>query len=74
MGTRVILKAYPAMATSGSDADVMAANELASHVILQDTELGDISENISFLYGGFETRTGEQVRLNNFRSIYNPCG
>ncbi|KAG0618596.1 hypothetical protein M758_4G076500 [Ceratodon purpureus] len=60
MGTRVILKAYPAMVTSGSDADVMAANELATHVILQDTELGDISENISYLYGGFQTRTGEQ--------------
>lgn len=60
MGTRVILKAYPAMVTSGSDADVMAANELAAHVVLQDEELGEISENISYLYGGFQTKTGEQ--------------
>lgn len=88
-------QAYPAMVTSGSDADVMAANELATHVILQvrkptaiilsepmaalqfrchpltdgcryvqDTELGEISENVSYLYGGFQTRTGEQVRHN----------
>lgn len=31
---------------------------------VQDTELGEISENISYLYGGFQTRTGEQVRHN----------
>lgn len=28
-------QAYPAMVTSGSDADVMAANELATHIALQ---------------------------------------
>jgi len=30
-----VLQAYPAMTTQGTDADVMAANELGSHVILQ---------------------------------------
>ncbi|CAM6003261.1 unnamed protein product, partial [Sphagnum balticum] len=35
MGTRVLLKAYPAMTTGGTGADVIAANELRSHVILR---------------------------------------
>ncbi|CAM6066119.1 unnamed protein product [Sphagnum tenellum] len=60
MGTRVLLKAYPAMTTRGTDADVMAANELRSHVILQDASQGECSENIIYLYGGFQTRAGEQ--------------
>ncbi|CAK9869256.1 unnamed protein product [Sphagnum jensenii] len=60
MGTRVLLKAYPAMTTRGTDADVMAANELRSHVILQDASQGKCSENIIYLYGGFQTRAGEQ--------------
>ena len=37
---------------------------------LQDEELGEISENIAFLYGGFQTRTGEQVRYNYISLIY----
>ncbi|CAK9213847.1 unnamed protein product, partial [Sphagnum jensenii] len=60
MGTRVLLKAYPAMTTRGTDADVMATNELRSHVILQDASQGECSENIIYLYGGFQTRVGEQ--------------
>ncbi|KAH9530777.1 hypothetical protein CY35_19G002700 [Sphagnum magellanicum] len=60
MGTRVLLKAYPAMTTRGTDADVMAANELRSHIILQDASQGECSENIIYLYGGFQTRAGEQ--------------
>ncbi|KAH8970055.1 hypothetical protein BDL97_02G067000 [Sphagnum fallax] len=70
MGTGVLLKAYPAMTTRGTDADVMAANELRSHVILQQNDLlavtlldasqGECSENIIYLYGGFQTRAGEQ--------------
>lgn len=33
---------------------------------LQDEELGEISENISYLFGGFQTKTGEQVHLIDF--------
>eukprot|EP00897_Mesotaenium_endlicherianum_P001274 jgi/Mesen1/1174/ME000124S00211 len=61
--TRVLLKAYPGRrAAGGADADTMAANELATHAILQDAayEGNEISENVAVLLGGFQTRTGEQ--------------
>ncbi|KAJ7524272.1 hypothetical protein O6H91_18G084500 [Diphasiastrum complanatum] len=34
-GTRVLLKAYPGRNVGGKDADIMAANELSSHALLQ---------------------------------------
>jgi hypothetical protein len=40
---------------------------------LQDEELGEISSNISYLYGGFQTRTGEQVRESYISWIYDLC-
>ncbi|KAH9530802.1 hypothetical protein CY35_19G003200 [Sphagnum magellanicum] len=55
-----VLHSYPAMTTQGTDADVMAANELRSHVLLQDASQDECSENIIYLYGGFQTRAGEQ--------------
>ncbi|EFJ31689.1 hypothetical protein SELMODRAFT_87772 [Selaginella moellendorffii] len=61
-GTRILLK----VSLSGSkcrwyEADMMAANELSSHAILQDSSMGKTCENIIVLLGGFETRTGEQA-------------
>ncbi|XP_024528194.1 uncharacterized protein LOC112345522 isoform X2 [Selaginella moellendorffii] len=59
-GTRILLKAYPVRNAGGHEADMMAANELSSHAILQDSSMGKTCENIIVLLGGFETRTGEQ--------------
>ncbi|KAL3684942.1 hypothetical protein R1sor_002964 [Riccia sorocarpa] len=58
MGTRVLLKAYP-YATRGSEVDMMAVNELVTHAALQEAAGGD-HPNIVYLYGGFQTRAGEQ--------------
>lgn len=60
MGTRVILKAYPGRAAGGIDADAMAANELATHAVLQDISEAARCKNLVFLFGGFQTSTGEQ--------------
>eukprot|EP00249_Psilotum_nudum_P020852 c27875_g1_i5 orf=553-1458(+) len=38
----------------------MAANELASHAILQDAPEIEMCPNLSVLLGGFQTKTGEQ--------------
>eukprot|EP00250_Pteridium_aquilinum_P022724 c25611_g1_i1 orf=142-1485(+) len=69
-GTRVVLKAYPGRSTGSVEADAMAANELATHAILQEPSEEDlmsleISEdgicpNVTKLLGGFQTQTGEQ--------------
>ncbi|KAG6548408.1 hypothetical protein Mapa_009894 [Marchantia paleacea] len=58
MGTRVLLKAYP-FTSRGSEVDMMAVNELISHAVLQEAADGN-PPNISYMYGGFQTRTGEQ--------------
>ncbi|XP_058086807.1 uncharacterized protein LOC131233942 isoform X2 [Magnolia sinica] len=58
-GTRVIFKVYPGQRAGGSEADMMAANELSAHAFLQDDPKG-ICQNIQILLGGFETKTGEQ--------------
>ncbi|KAL2653141.1 hypothetical protein R1flu_021269 [Riccia fluitans] len=58
MGTRVLLKAYP-FSSRGSEVDMMAVNELVTHAVLQEAANGD-HPNIAYLYGGFQTRAGEQ--------------
>ncbi|XP_061354595.1 uncharacterized protein LOC133299169 [Gastrolobium bilobum] len=58
-GTPVVFKVYPGKRAGGDEADVMAANELNSHLVLQGNSKG-ISQHIMFLVGGFETSTGEQ--------------
>lgn len=67
MGTRVILKAYPGRITGGGFADAMAANELGTHAILQETPEEAWCPNLAVLLGGFQTQTGEQwlVFLDN---------
>ncbi|GLJ11931.1 hypothetical protein SUGI_0180460 [Cryptomeria japonica] len=60
MGTRVIFKAYPGRLTGGVEADVMAANELATHAFLQDVPEEEMCPNLQILLGGFQTSTGEQ--------------
>ncbi|CAI5464554.1 unnamed protein product [Closterium sp. Yama58-4] len=68
LGTRVLLKAYPGReaAAKAVDVDAMAANELVTHVALQeaqdeaqDDEV-DVSRNVLVLLGGFETSSGEK--------------
>ncbi|XP_057450187.1 uncharacterized protein LOC130741341 isoform X2 [Lotus japonicus] len=58
-GTPVVFKVYPGRRAAGAVADMMAANELNSHVFLQSSSKG-ISEHLMLLVGGFETTTGEQ--------------
>ncbi|RZC74099.1 hypothetical protein C5167_049579 [Papaver somniferum] len=58
-GTRVIFKVYPGQRAGGTEADMMAANELNAHLFLQ-SDPKDICKNIQILLGGFETQTGEQ--------------
>lgn len=62
LGTRVLLKAYPARAIGGVDADSMAANELATHAILQEPaeDGAEPSQHVAVLLGGFQTSAGEQ--------------
>ncbi|CAL9160293.1 unnamed protein product [Musa hybrid cultivar] len=58
-GTGVIFKVYPGRRAGGVEADMMAANELGTHVFLQsDSE--KLCPNLQFLLGGFETKMGEQ--------------
>ncbi|KAF0934686.1 hypothetical protein E2562_026432 [Oryza meyeriana var. granulata] len=58
-GTEAIFKVYPGSRFGASEADLMAVNELRTHVFLQN-DASDICENIQFLLGAFETATGEQ--------------
>lgn len=68
LGTRVLLKAYPGRGSSPSlgDVDAMAANELVTHVTLQQpaddspSEQFGVSSNVLILLGGFETNAGEK--------------
>uniref|UniRef100_A0A0D9VJS0 Protein kinase domain-containing protein n=1 Tax=Leersia perrieri TaxID=77586 RepID=A0A0D9VJS0_9ORYZ len=59
-GIEAVFKVYPGSRSGASEADLMAVNELRTHVFLQN-DASDISENIQFLLGAFETATGEQV-------------
>lgn len=59
-GTRVILKVYPGRSTGSIEADAMAANELATHAILQEKSEEEGCPNVAVLLGGFQTQTGEQ--------------
>ncbi|WOL06317.1 hypothetical protein Cni_G15049 [Canna indica] len=61
-GTRVIFKVYPGRKGGGVEADMMAANELSTHVYLQ-SDKENICPNLQFLLGAFETKTGEQFHL-----------
>ncbi|WCJ27783.1 Protein kinase superfamily protein [Euphorbia peplus] len=58
-GTRVVFKVYPGQRAGGVEADMMAANELNAHVVLQSSPKGTC-RNLLMLVGGFETKTGEQ--------------
>ncbi|XP_043694932.1 uncharacterized protein LOC122645675 isoform X1 [Telopea speciosissima] len=58
-GTRVIFKVYPGQRAGGIEADMMAANELKTHIFLQ-SDSKESCQNIQILLGGFETKTGEQ--------------
>ncbi|KAK9120512.1 hypothetical protein Syun_018129 [Stephania yunnanensis] len=58
-GTRVLFKVYPGQRAGGTEADMMATNELNTHSFLQ-SNLMDVCPNIQILLGGFETTTGEQ--------------
>ncbi|KAJ3680571.1 hypothetical protein LUZ60_016849 [Juncus effusus] len=58
-GASVLFKVYPGQIAGGKEADMMAANELYAHNYLQN-EPKNICENIQFLLGAFETKTGEQ--------------
>ncbi|KAI4322021.1 hypothetical protein L6164_021749 [Bauhinia variegata] len=58
-GTPVIFKVYPGKRAGGAEADMMAANELNSHSLLQSSSRG-INKHLVILVGGFETKTGEQ--------------
>ncbi|WJX60101.1 hypothetical protein P8452_45339 [Trifolium repens] len=57
--TPVLFKVYPGTRAGGVVADMMAANELNSHMFLQNSSKG-ISQHLMLLLGGFETTTGEQ--------------
>ncbi|XP_065008824.1 uncharacterized protein LOC135639036 isoform X3 [Musa acuminata AAA Group] len=64
-GTRVIFKVYPGRRAGGVEADMMAANELGTHVFLQlrcdlQSDSEKLCPNLQFLLGGFETKMGEQ--------------
>lgn len=58
-GTPVVFKVYPGQRAGGSEADMMAANELNTHAYLQSSSKG-VYQNLLILLGGFETVTGEQ--------------
>ncbi|KAJ8761704.1 hypothetical protein K2173_004480 [Erythroxylum novogranatense] len=58
-GTPVIFKVYPGQRAGGIEADMLAANELNSHALLQSSSK-PICQNLLMLVGGFETKTGEQ--------------
>ncbi|XP_004511420.1 uncharacterized protein [Cicer arietinum] len=57
--TPVLFKVYPGRRAGGVVADMMAANELNSHMFFQSSSKG-ISQHLMLLLGGFETTTGEQ--------------
>ncbi|KAL5098677.1 hypothetical protein RYX36_003004 [Vicia faba] len=57
--TPVLFKVYPGTRAGGVVADMMAANELNSHMFLQSSSKG-MSQHLMLLLGGFETTTGEQ--------------
>ncbi|KAI5084689.1 hypothetical protein GOP47_0000858 [Adiantum capillus-veneris] len=59
-GTRVVLKAYPGRNAGSAEADAMAANELATHAVIQETSDAGGCPNVTRLLGGFQTQTGEQ--------------
>ncbi|GAB2293884.1 hypothetical protein Dimus_028095, partial [Dionaea muscipula] len=58
-GTPVFFKVYPGRRAAGAEADIMSANELRTHALLQDIPSG-VCQNLQILLGGFETKTGEQ--------------
>ncbi|XP_021846339.1 uncharacterized protein [Spinacia oleracea] len=58
-GTRVLFKVYPGQRAGGAEADMMAANELSTHIFLQSCS-DETCQNLLMLLGGFETKTGEQ--------------
>ncbi|KAF5196923.1 Ribonuclease E/G-like protein [Thalictrum thalictroides] len=68
-GTRVIFKVYPGRRAGGTEADMMAANELNAHASLQN-DSRNFTENIQILVGGFETKTGEQWLAFRFDGKY----
>ncbi|XP_038724526.1 uncharacterized protein LOC120016028 isoform X2 [Tripterygium wilfordii] len=53
------MKVFPGRRAGGTEADMMAANELSAHVFLQSSSKG-VCQNLVLLLGGFETKTGEQ--------------
>lgn len=59
-GTPIIFKVYPGQQVGGTEADMMAANELNAHASLQSSPKAATCQNIQILLGGFETKTGEQ--------------
>ncbi|XP_038726117.1 uncharacterized protein LOC120017114 isoform X2 [Tripterygium wilfordii] len=58
-GTSIIFKVFPGRRAGGTEADMLAANELSAHVFLQSSSKG-VCQNLVLLLGGFETKTGEQ--------------
>ncbi|PIA58641.1 hypothetical protein AQUCO_00500529v1 [Aquilegia coerulea] len=68
-GTRVIFKVYPGRRAGGTEADMMAANELNAHASLQN-DSRNFTQNIQILVGGFETKTGEQWLAFRFDGKY----
>ncbi|XP_048496729.1 uncharacterized protein LOC104887995 isoform X3 [Beta vulgaris subsp. vulgaris] len=58
-GTSVLFKVYPGQRAGGVEADMMAANELSTHLYLQSRSK-ETYQNLQILIGGFETKTGEQ--------------
>ncbi|XP_020230095.1 uncharacterized protein LOC109810903 [Cajanus cajan] len=58
-GTPVTFKVYPGRRAGGVVADALAANELNTHLFLQNSSKG-IGQHLVLLVGGFETATGEQ--------------
>ncbi|KAK7308877.1 hypothetical protein RJT34_05187 [Clitoria ternatea] len=58
-GTPVTFKVYPGRRAGGPVADALAANELNTHLFLQNSSK-DVGQHVVLLVGGFETATGEQ--------------
>ncbi|MCO5546723.1 hypothetical protein L7F22_000159 [Adiantum nelumboides] len=52
--------AYPGRNAGSAEADAMAANELATHAVLQEASDVEDCPNVTRLLGGFQTQTGEQ--------------
>uniref|UniRef100_A0A803KSS0 Protein kinase domain-containing protein n=1 Tax=Chenopodium quinoa TaxID=63459 RepID=A0A803KSS0_CHEQI len=68
-GTSVLFKVYPGQRTGGAEADMMAANELSTHVFLQSCS-NETCQNLLMLLGGFETTTGEQWLAFRYNGKY----